>query len=164
MRFVIVCSIIAAVLSLSTPSIEACYCSVPSVPKGVTRAGAVFVGEVTEIIDPRTSDEHAPPPGRFYTIKFKVEKSWKGVVAQEINVLSAQGRYGCLAFPPVSKGEKYLVFADPLYFDGALRKGWLIITICNRTKPLANAAQDIIKLESLKNPSFNPYSRRRGRN
>ena len=156
MRFLIVCT--SAVLSFSAPTIEACYCSVPSVPKAVSRAKAVFVGEVTEIIEPRTLDENATPPRRFYTIKFRVETSWKGVASPEIAVLSAQGRYGCLAYPPVIKGEKYLVFADPLYFGGAFQKGWLIITICNRTKPLANAAQDIMKLESLKNPSSDPYS------
>lgn len=164
MRFLILCSSVVIVVTVSAPTSKACYCSVPSVPKAVSRAGAVFVGEVTEIIEPRTSDDKAPPPGRFYTIKFKVEKSWKGVASSDVAVLSAQGRYGCLAYPPVSKGEKYLVFADPFYFNGAFQKDWLIITTCNRTKLLANASEDVKRLDGIKNPSFNPYFRRRRRN
>ncbi|SRR6266404_2961715 len=164
MRFVILCIVFAAVLGVSVPTVKACYCSVPEVPRALNRASAVFVGEVIEVIDPRTSDEKASPPGRFYTIRFKVEKSWKGVASQEIEVLSAQGKYGCFAYPPVSKGERYLVYADPLYFDGAFQKGWLIITTCNRTKLLANASADLKKLEGIKNPFFNPYFPRRRRN
>jgi hypothetical protein len=136
----------------------------PTVSKGLTRASAVFVGEVIDIIDPVTSNEKAPPPGRFYTIRFKVEKSWKGVASQEISILSAQGKYGCFTYPPVSKGEEYLVFADPFYLNGSFQTDWRIVTICNRTKLLANASDDVKRLDVIKNPSFNPYFRRRRRN
>ncbi len=94
-------------------------------------ASNVFLGEVIDIVEPPTSAETAPLPGRFFTLKFKVVRSWKGVAfgSREISVLSAQGRYGCFAYPPVRKGERYLVYADPA--SGG--KDWSIITNCNRT-------------------------------
>jgi uncharacterized Ntn-hydrolase superfamily protein len=146
---------------------------IPDVPKAVERASAVFVGEVTDIVAPTTSDEKSPLPGRFFTIKFKVQKSWKGVTSDEINILSAQGEYGCFAFPPVTKGEKYLVYADEAYNDGTSQKDWLIITTCNRTalipKPEArivnrfrtpgfnrkDGSEDLKELEQMSKPTFN---------
>src|SRR5258708_40114575 len=63
----------------SAPSISAfSYCSIPDFEKALDRANAVFVGEVVEIIEPLTMDESAPLPGHFFTIRFKVERSWKG--------------------------------------------------------------------------------------
>ena len=138
MKQVIAMAFIIGVFTLSPPATLACFCLTPDVPEAFDRASAVFVGEVMEIIEPRTSDEKAPLPGRFFIIKFKVEKSWKGVAfaSREISVLSAQGRHGCFAYPPVSKGGRYLVYADPAYGDGDGGKGWSVITICNRTAPI----------------------------
>lgn len=125
-----------AVVALGTallfaPAAQACYCGKAEVPKALNAASAVFLGEVIDITEPRTTEETAPLPGRFFTIRFKVEKSWKGIAfgSTEIDVLSAQGRYGCFAFPPVKKGERYLVYADSTSGD----KGWVIITNCTRT-------------------------------
>ena len=110
---------------------NACFCIIPEVPDALKRAKAVFLGEVVDIIEPKTTDENAPLPGRFFTIKFKIQRSWKGVVAgtREFSILSANGRYGCFAFPPVAKGETYLVYADPVY----RAENWGIITFCTRT-------------------------------
>ena len=114
-----------------TPSANACSCITPEVPEALEHAKSVFLGEVVDIIEPKTTDVTAPVPGRFFTIKFKIHKSWKGVAsgASEFSVLSAQGRYGCFAFRPVAKREKYLVYADPASDEG----NWSLITICNRT-------------------------------
>jgi hypothetical protein len=111
----------------------ACFCLVPDVPQALENAQAVFVGEVVDIVEPRTSDEDAPLPGRFFTIKFKVEKSWKGVPfgATEFELLSGQGKSGCFDFPPVRKGERYLVYAGQAK---AIEKDWIILAGCgNRT-------------------------------
>lgn len=134
----------------------------PEVPKAVEQASAVFIGEVSEIIEPVSKDKKAPT-GHFYVIKFKVEKSWKGVTFfREISVLSAHGADECFAYPAVHKGEKYLVFADPYYSNGVLLKPWSIITSCNRTKLLADAAEDLKKLGSPNMPSMD-FRRRRKR-
>jgi len=131
MKRTLLAGLFLTTMALFAPSTYACFCVRSEVPEALEFASAVFLGEVVEITEPRTTDETAPLPRRFFTIKFKVERSWKGVAfgSQEISVLSAQGRYGCFAYPPVSKGQKYLVYADAA--DGA--PGWSIITICNRT-------------------------------
>jgi hypothetical protein len=113
------------------PCAYGCSCISPEVPESFNRAKAVFVGGVVDIVEPKTTDETAPLPGRFFTIKFKVQRSWKGIAfgTEEFSILSAQSHYGCFAFPPVSKGETYLVYADPAYHA----EDWGIITACNRT-------------------------------
>src|SRR5436853_3403955 len=152
---------------------HACSCLIPDVPEAVKQSSAVFVGEVVDIVAPKTSDEKAPLPGRFFTIKFKVEKSWKGAAFGEVDVLSAQGRYGCFAFPPVSKGEKYLVYAEQAYDERALQKNWLFINSCNRTALIPkpderivdrfhnsgfdekDGTEDLKELEQMSKPTFN---------
>ena len=158
-------------LTLPTSTGYACWCGIPDVQKALDKSGAVFVGQVVDIVPPGTSDQRAPLPGRFYIIKFKVEKSWKGADVDEINILSGQGKYACFDYPPVSKGEKYLVYADKSY-----NKDWLVITACNRTalipKPEAriddpfrewdfnrkDASHDLKMLERISKPS--PFSLR----
>jgi len=122
---------IATALILLLTSFSACFCVRPEVPEALKQAKAVFLGEVTDIVEPKNTSENAPIQDRFFTIKFKIEKSWKGMPfgTREFNVLTAQGHYGCFAFPPMNKGERYLVYADPAY--GA--ETWSVVTICTRT-------------------------------
>ena len=110
---------------------NACSCISPEVPEAFKSAKAVFLGEVVEILEPKNTNETAPLSDRFFTIKFKIEKSWKGVpfAALEFSVLSAQGHYGCFAFPPVTKGERYLVYADADSGSG----NWSVVTNCSRS-------------------------------
>lgn len=109
-----------------------CFCVFPEVADSFARADAVFVGKVLEI--ERTPAAEAPISERLFTIKFKVEKSWKGD-SEEKRVLAAQGDLGCFAYPVFSKGERYLVYADPAYFKPK-RKKVLVVNLCNRTAPL----------------------------
>ena len=131
MKQILLSILAVACFVLCAPPAYGCSCVMPEVPDALKTAKAVFLGEVVEIVEPKTTNETAPLPGRFFTIKFKIEKSWKGVpfAAREFNVLSAQGRYGCFAFPPVSKGQRYLVYADAASDIG----NWGLITMCNRT-------------------------------
>ena len=117
MKYTLLLALALACLVVCSQRTYACFCVTPEVPESFKRAKAVFIGAVVDILEPKTSDETAPLPGRFFTIKFKVQRTWKGVPSgtQEFSVLSAQGRYGCFAFPPVTKGEtRYL---DGLYID-----------------------------------------------
>ena len=90
--------LLIVILLLFSVSISGSYCSVPDVPKGLDRADAVFVGEVLEVIEPRTTEEDAPPPGRFFVIRFKVERSWKGATSGQINVCQHRAGMDSLAF------------------------------------------------------------------
>jgi hypothetical protein len=110
-----------------------CFCEVPEVAQAFEQAKAVFVGEVMEIVAPGTSDENSALPNQLYVVRFKVEKSWKGVpFGSEIDVLSDLGR-GCFFHPKVEAGKRYLVYADPDFDNGGESRGLMIITNCNRT-------------------------------
>ena len=66
-------------VSVFTSRAYGCFCITPEVPEALKTARTVFLGEVVDIIEPTTSDETARLPGRFFTIKFKVQRSWKGI-------------------------------------------------------------------------------------
>lgn len=125
------------------------YCPKPTVPDAFKQASAVFVGEVLEVVEPLPSDSKALSLGSFYTLRFKVEKAWKGIDSQEISVLSPLGGYEALPLP-VNKGDKYLVYADPPYDTGKFQKGQLIMgNMCNRSMLLSRANDDIKELEAI---------------
>jgi hypothetical protein len=120
----------------------------PEVREAFQAARAVFVGEVTEIVEPRTGNPKAPLIDRLYAIKFKVERSWKGPTSQEIIVLSDQGRAGCFSWGPFLKGRKYLVYAERRTPAGTPIRSLAVLFSCNRTALLAGASQDLKVLES----------------
>jgi hypothetical protein len=120
-------------LGIPAPTNSACFCVIPEVPEAFAQADAVFVGEVIEIVEPKASDEKAPLTDHFYTIRFKVRKTFKGAPFAERTTLSAQGKIGCFAYPAVSKGERYLVYGDPAFENDVRLKGVLMISSCNRT-------------------------------
>ena len=149
---------LAALLMICPPSARACTCIVPGVEQALNRADAVFIGKVKEIIEPKKTGTSSSPDSKFYTIKFEVEKNWKGAPLAEFSVLSAHGN-GCFAFRRVRKGERYLVFADPVYQDGERQSGWSIITNCSRPELSAKSSQDIRSLDSYTSPRRLPTKR-----
>lgn len=130
MKRVLLLVLLLSCLALSAPAVHACFCVTEDVPEAFASAKAVFLGEVTEIIEPRSADKEAALSLRLFVIKFKVVRSWKGVgfASQEISVLASQGRSGCFISPVFQKGLRYLVFADPANEDA-----WSIVGVCNRT-------------------------------
>lgn len=126
--------LLISVVTLFAPAAYGCFCVMPEVPDAFQKARAVFLGEVVEIAEPITSDVKAPPSERFFRIKFKVKRSWKGVPlgAREFTVLAGQGRFGCFDFTVV-EGLTYLVYADPVYADPVPSENWSLISFCNRT-------------------------------
>jgi hypothetical protein len=131
MKRIIVGVFITGCLLIAAPAAHACFCIVPDVREALEGAKAVFLGEVIDITEPRTTDVNAPLPDRLFKIKFKIKKAWKGVPVgvTEISILSAQRGDDCFAYPPVRKGEFHLVYANPAW--GAPR--WGVITGCTRT-------------------------------
>jgi hypothetical protein len=131
MKQVVLLVLLLLCLAFSAPAALACFCVTPELPDAYASANAVFLGEVTEIIEPRSADEKAALSLRLFVIKFKVIKSWKGIgfASQEISVLANQGRSGCFDSPALQKGLRYLVFADPANNE----TGWSIVGVCNRT-------------------------------
>ena len=143
-----------AMFAVCAPGSYACFCIKAEVPEAYDEAKAVFIGEVTKIVTPRTDDPTAPLVERLFTIKFKVERSWKGAgfldtTIPEISVLSDQGRSGCFSWGPFLEGRKYLVYA--LQTDG---KNLAVLLSCNRTASLSDVSDDLRELRAMQNPFF----------
>jgi hypothetical protein len=141
-RLIVVC-LIGCLFSLSAQNGYACSCIKPEVLQAFREASAVFVGEVIEIVEPYSNNPKAPLPDRLYTIRFKVDTSWKGTTADEMVVLSDQGRAGCFSWGPFLKGNKYLVYAERRTPSRTRIRNLAVLFSCNRTALLKNAGQDL---------------------
>ncbi|CAN5518628.1 hypothetical protein BH18ACI3_BH18ACI3_03310 [soil metagenome] len=106
-------------------AVYSCTCEAPSQRKAFRKAKAIFVGQVLEIKESK-NQKVAYSLGliKVYDIKFKVEKSWKGVKNSEITVVSDNGVLVCGGFP-FRVGEKYLVYAKG--------NNLIVISDCERT-------------------------------
>jgi hypothetical protein len=107
--------IVIAILFLTVGGSEAFSCTCPHPPSQRTyfrKAKAVFIGQVIEISE---GGRDAYSGQRAYLIRFKVEKSWKGVkgddvVASTTDVGIDNNTRTCGGFNFV-KGERYLIYA-----------------------------------------------------
>jgi hypothetical protein len=106
-------------------------CLIPEVAQGFAQAKAVFIGEVEEIIPPRSDSADGEFFDRAHLIKFKVERSWKGGMFGPVTAWALQGDK-IFALPPIRKGERYLVYADAVDVNEA-PTDQLMLSACNRT-------------------------------
>lgn len=89
---------------------HACFCITPEVQESYDNAKAVFVGQVLDVIPPRNTDPKAEFVDAAHTIKFRVDKSWKGMFLTEASVLTRLDN--CFGLHPAPKtGDSYLVYA-----------------------------------------------------
>ena len=124
---VIISGLFASFASLMGQRVVACDCARPGSPREeLQRADAVFSGEVSSA-------------GRE-KIEFKVEKFWKGPRAKRISIRREQS--DCTYVFAV--GKKYLVYAHG--------KGIFSTSICDRTKELDKASDDLKELGEGKEP------------
>ena len=154
MKTTFVTAVLLVMFMIFAPEGYACSCVKNEVRQAYDEAKAVFIGKVTEIVQPRTDDQNADLNERLFVIKFKVERSWKGAAfldttIAEITILSDQGRSGCFSWGPFLEGKKYLVYA--IQTDG---ENLAVLFSCNRTTSLANAADDLRVLRAMENPFF----------
>lgn len=113
MRRMIQVAVTILVFVLWAPVGYACYCIKSEVKEAYDRAKVVFVGEVVEVTKPRVEFASARFEDAAHTIRFKVETAWKEPFWTELNVLARMD--SCFGLPRVPrKGEKYLVYAEPL--------------------------------------------------
>ncbi|GAM13163.1 cbiN domain protein [Mesobacillus selenatarsenatis SF-1] len=96
-----------------------------SVEKELESSEAVFSGKIIDITTEKNNRK----------ILFEVEETWKGVSQTEI-ILKDEWSSCSLNF---SKGESYLVYADDF-------QGEMTSDICNRTKALSGAGEDLATL------------------
>ena len=134
---------IAALVSFSWNEARACTCDLPlsnlSLKQQVLRAQkdsrAVFVGKVVAVVQ--------KPEAYEVSVKFLVEKVWKGKVSRHVNIFTGRGGGDCGYH--FEAGESYLVYAY------GSTEG-LSTNICQRTAPRAGSA-DMKYLGKGKRPS-----------
>ena len=102
-----------------------CLIEPKSVKGALKNSTAIFSGEVLEI---RSGVN-------FLQARFSVERSWKGVEAEQVSVLTENTAES----PHYRVGENYLVFAG-------IRDGKLFTCNCSRTKRLEYAEEDLKQL------------------
>lgn len=113
MRRMIQVAVTIFVFVLWAPVGYACYCIKSDVKEAYDRAKVVFVGEVMEVTGPRVEFASARFEDAAHLIKFKVETAWKEPFWTEAKVLARVD--SCFSLPRMpQKGEKYLVYAEPL--------------------------------------------------
>jgi len=134
---------VAGLMLAGYTSASACVCDLPlkrvslkkAVAKAKSGAAVVFSGQVVELDD--------------FTVKFKVERLWKGAPAEEIIILNTGAgktengdRVISSCAYNFSLGEKYLVYAYGSEVKLQTHK-------CTRTVILESAGEDVGVLENL---------------
>lgn len=164
MRNKIACALMLALilccLQMAVPRRAlACSCVMPpTVQAAVTDADAVFLGTVLSV-----TPVNQTASGGIYSLNpisnevvFSVSSAWKGVLRPEVKVHTGTGGGDCGYL--FNTGNTYLVYAysshpgSPVFFIGNLRVEIPLGTqqfgtsICTRTVPLTQAAQDLAQL------------------
>ena len=123
---------------------SACSC-VPLRPvcEGVGSASAVFVGRVVGGAEQKTADDGKGNKVKYDvgTIHFAVEEVFSGVIGSKVDIRSGTGGGDCGYW--FKRGERYIVYAY-----GDAKKGYGT-NICTRTRPVAQAAEDLSYLRQL---------------
>jgi hypothetical protein len=119
---------------------EACSCASNGPPcESFFRVDAVFVGTVRTI----SEIEGAPAfPYRRRVVGFSIERAFRGVQGAAVNIDTGMGGGDCgYSF---KAGGQYLVYAYRTAEGSRLGTG-----ICSRTRPIANADEDLRYIEGM---------------
>lgn len=133
-RTILLMVIMAVVLEATEAPGCTCPAPLPAPKVALKRAGAVFIGTVTEI---------KPSPLRRYLLDVCVEidRVWKGAVNPTMIVNTPNNEGGCgYTF---NKGKSYLIYAGYAELPEGLQLG---TSLCSRTRPLEKAAEDLAEL------------------
>lgn len=121
----------------------ACSCALPGPPLAeAAESSAVFRAQVV------TSEQVTTPRGnRYQRVTMRVTEVWKGNVTAETYVYTGSGGGDCGYL--FQQGGDYLIYANAVTAaDGSfgLPVGGLVTGICNRTRPIAQAGEDLAAL------------------
>jgi hypothetical protein len=125
---------------------SACDCADPGPPcKAFANTPVVFTGRVVKI----ATISVKAPSGDLYEdrlIVLEVERSYRGSVSKNVEVVTGSGGSDCGY--DFRMGEHYLVYAYPHPQSGKLYTG-----ICQRTRPISDAGDDLDYLSKNDDPS-----------
>lgn len=124
--------VISSLISIGSPAF-ACSCSEPNpMSEELRQSDVVFMGEALQVRKDQSGS----------TVEFLVSKTWKGVSAEKITVVTADSGASCgYSF---EEGEEYLVYG--------LGKDTISVSLCSRTAPVAEAYSDLSAL----GPGYTP--------
>jgi hypothetical protein len=137
MRIFIMLLLIISMAVIDTDSTSACSCVYPGPPdEELAQAAAVFAGKVVGISKPIGfgSISSADP----IKVTFRVYEVWKGSVSLTTTITTSRSSASCGY--PFENGEEYIVYAYG-------SEGDLSVSLCSRTRPLDDAAEDLEVLE-----------------
>jgi len=137
--------VVAAALIAAQPTCAyACSCRPPGTPaEERDQADAVFLGTV---VDVKAPNEVLMGGGDAVAVTFKTATVWKGKITQRLVLTTPGSSASCgVGF---EAGKDYIVYAR--ISDGALST-----TLCSRTSPVENAADDIAILGQGQTPEAN---------
>ena len=125
-------TLVVCALVLSPKPVDACSCGGPGLPcEAAWRTDAVFVGHVVSI--------DSSMGGRL--VQMAVIEGFRGFQLSQVTMVTGSGGSDCGY--PFRMGESYVVYAH------RSPTGQLSTSICSRTRPVANATDDLAYLRSL---------------
>lgn len=118
----------------------ACSCLPPGSPtEERDKYAAVFRGRVTAV-----SQEQTARGFRVQRVTFEVDRAWKGPVTSTMTVYTGAGGGDCGY--NFQQGADYLVYASQSQSDEFLPANAFATGICSRTRPIAQAGDDLAAL------------------
>ncbi|MDZ7611875.1 MAG: hypothetical protein U5L10_03870 [Candidatus Moranbacteria bacterium] len=145
-KIILLLFIMGSLFVVNTAIVTACSCVQPASPQeSLEQSTAVFAGKVIDVDVPSGLVVSSADPVK---VTFEVSKIWKGPDYKTLVLTTARDEASCgYSF---KENEEYIVYAygeeDTLSTD-----------ICSRTKPLANAEEDLQDLGTGNSPT-NPSS------
>jgi hypothetical protein len=127
--------LIGLIIVIPTPRAFACTCAPPPPPSVAwSETSAVFSGRVINVVFSSPSAGGTSSSLDPITVTLEMLRSWKGPSSREIQVSTANSSASCgYTF---RRTEEYLVYAQG-------NSGELQVSLCSRTAPLADAADDL---------------------
>lgn len=127
--------VVTVILLMSSLASASGCLSRPTIDEGIKNSKVIFAGKVVARLK--------------YGVRFKVEKSWKGLSKRYIYVYTGNARNDL--DPWFEKGERWLVYAiDQRIYQNMNATGPYVIRLrspaCNRTVPLESAMADLRQL------------------
>jgi hypothetical protein len=117
--------------------VYACFCGPGAPCEDAGKAAAVFVGTVVAI-DKRKVDSRDDPYS--FEVRISVEQAFRGIVESEVVLLSGQSSCDI----NFKQGQQYVVYARKSSIANRLTTNQ-----CTRTRPLAEASEDLVYLRNL---------------
>jgi hypothetical protein len=147
-RFILVIFIFVLPLAF-TQSIKAGTCvEAGPVCSEYWKTDLVFVGTVTELYQPEIAQGENWAPAKI--ARFSVEEVFRGAIGNEIEIAASVRHSGPVGLSTddmgyrFEKGQRYLVYAYRSTGDR-----WVWASICSRTSPISEAADDLKYIRGL---------------